>query len=284
MQESNNSLNVLYMEYSEGRISKKEFEEKIFRCILDHDNYFGFFEWNREQWIDFLCWFYPRLSRSIETYQEAGSSFDTYISTTIHWSMKEYMLKEMKRRSLEYYCWKAVVENSEVHNNEPDYPEVKISREKTDNPRQLLMLLLKSYYFISEDYLTRIAPSLGIKKEKLSEIVKAVREQRVFHDEKVRALKERIHSQYYRCISYEKRLSLIDKYTHYYERMKERLYQARCRLERMRKRLAGIKLVPSNQQIANVLGVPKGTVDSTLHAVRQRYQWKTGEILKDYIE
>jgi hypothetical protein len=274
MQKRDDSLNSLYLEYSEERISKKEFEEKIFQCILGHYDYFGFIEWSREQCIDFLGWFYPRLSRSIETYQEAGSSFDTYISTTIHWSMKEYLVKEMRRRTLEYCCWKAIAENSEVHSGEPDYPEVKTSRKRTDNPRQLLMLLLKSYYFISEDYLTRIAPSLGIEKDKLSGILKAIQEQRVFHDEKVRSLKEHIHSQYYRCISYEKQLSLIDISTPYYERMKERLYQARGRLERMRKRLAGIKLAPSNQQIANVLGIPKGTVDSTLHAVRQRYQQK----------
>ncbi|MDR1902941.1 MAG: hypothetical protein LBQ88_11745 [Treponema sp.] len=282
MQENNHSLNLLYLEYREGHFSKKEFEEKIFQCIIDNYDYFSTFEWSKEQCIDFMCWFYPRLSRSIETYQETGASFDTYISTTIRWSMKEYLLKEMGRRAVEYSCWKAVTENSEVYDSEPDYPEVQPHPQKiSDNPRQLMVLLLKSYYFISEDYLTRIAPSLGIEKDKLSEIVKAVQEQRLYHDEKLRDLKERIHSQYYRCISYEKRLNMIDTSTHYYERMKKRLYQARCRLEKMRKRLAGVKLAPSNQQIANVLGISKGTVDSTLYTIRKKYRQKMEQILKD---
>jgi hypothetical protein len=198
--------------------------------------------------------------------------------------MKEYILKEMGRRALEYSCWKAIAENSEVHSSEPDYLEVPDPQRMIDNPRQMLMLLLKSYYFVSEDYLDRIAPFLGIEKDKLFGILKAIQEQRVCHDEKVRNLKERIHTQYYRCISYEKRLSMIDTSTPYYEKMKTRLHQARGRLESMRKRLAGIKLAPSNQQIANVLGVPKGTVDSTFHALRQKYRKKMEEILQGIYE
>jgi DNA-directed RNA polymerase specialized sigma24 family protein len=43
----------------------------------------------------------------------------------------------------------------------------------------------------------------------------------------------------------------------------------------MRRRLRSIRLDPSNRQVAEVLGVPKGTIDSNLYAVKSK--WRTGD-------
>jgi IS30 family transposase len=57
--------------------------------------------------------------------------------------------------------------------------------------------------------------------------------------------------------------------------MARRLVKAKKRLESMRKRLAALKAEASNRQVAALLGVPKGTIDSNLYAIKTRY--KTGD-------
>jgi hypothetical protein len=52
--------------------------------------------------------------------------------------------------------------------------------------------------------------------------------------------------------------------------MKNRFERARKRFYTMRKRLEGMRLSASNRMIAEVLGIPRGTVDSSLFAIKNR--------------
>ena len=40
----------------------------------------------------------------------------------------------------------------------------------------------------------------------------------------------------------------------------------------MKRRLEGIRFDATNRQIAEIMGIPKGTVDSNLHIVRERWR------------
>jgi hypothetical protein len=62
----------------------------------------------------------------------------------------------------------------------------------------------------------------------------------------------------------------IQKGTEYHERMKDRFERARKRFYTMRKRLGGMRLSASNRMIAEILGIPRGTVDSSLSAIKHR--------------
>jgi len=57
--------------------------------------------------------------------------------------------------------------------------------------------------------------------------------------------------------------------------MKRSLEIARKRLYSMRQRLSVVRMEASNDQVALIMGVAKGTVDSNLHAVRQKIQADT---------
>jgi hypothetical protein len=281
MQEQSILLNDLYADYVKGMITKKDLESAIFQLILKNSEYFHLRYWDKEKCIDYLCWLYPRLSKNIATYKEKGASFGSYISALIHWSSKEFQYKELNSRIFEYTCWKAMSEDMEAHSPEPEYTETvkaEAYASYADNPRQLLILLLKSYFFISEDYLHRAASVMGIDEKELKVFIDAIQRQRIKRDERIRTLKERIHCQHYRCIAYEKKLSFLNKESLFYEKMKNRLERSKFRLEGMRKRLAGIRLTPSNSQVAEVLGVPKGTIDSTLFAIRRKYHKELAEI------
>jgi hypothetical protein len=52
--------------------------------------------------------------------------------------------------------------------------------------------------------------------------------------------------------------------------MKDRFERARKRFYKMKKRLGGMRMSASNRMIADVLGIPRGTVDSSLSVIKNR--------------
>jgi hypothetical protein len=279
------SLDNLFKEYSRGNLDKRYFEELIFKSVVaDYQRYHPS-DWNREECIDFLCWLYPRISRSIDNYRDIGASFDAYIGTLIRCSVKEYRSREADHRVTEYSAWtvhssellpRNMVDGMSVFEAEPEYGGGTAAT-LVSNPRQILILLLKSYYFVSDDFAARVAPIIGMEKETVKNLLDRLRKQRVRRDEAIRSLQERIHCQFYRCITYESRLRATSEDLACHAKMKARLERARLRLAAMKKRLAGIRMDATNQQISELLGVSKGAVDSSLHALRIRCERRRGD-------
>jgi hypothetical protein len=268
------SLNTLFQQYLGGVLKKKQFEELFFESILESRRRFHLSGWNRDEYIDYICWLYPRISRAVDSYRETGASFDAYISAMIRWSAREYRSRLADHQITESAAWTIRSSEIQVYNSEPEYLDSKSALKPVVNPRQILLLLLKSYYFVSDDFLTRMAPSLGMELDKLYQIINNLRNLRLKRDEEIRCFRERIYCQFYRCITFEKRLNAAVEHSAHYARMESQLIRARHRLTTMRKRLAGIRLGATNQQIAEVLGIPKGTVDSNLSALRERMSRK----------
>jgi hypothetical protein len=274
------SLDDLFKEYSRGNLEKRYFEELIFKSVIGNYQRYHPFGWDREECIDYLCWLYPRISRSIDNYRDIGASFDAYIGALIRCSVKEYRSREADHRVTEYSAWtvhtsellsRNPADSTSVFDAEPEYGGRMVAA-MINNPRQILILLLKSYYFVSDDFAARIAPIIGMKKEVVKNLLDRLRKQRIERDEAIRNLQERIHCQFYRCITFESRLHAMPEDLACHEKMKIRLERARRRLAAMKKRLAGIRTDATNRQIAEVMGISKGAVDSNLHALRTR--WK----------
>jgi DNA-directed RNA polymerase specialized sigma24 family protein len=264
-------LNSLREQYTQGLISRKDFEEHIFQFLFKNYQQFHLFNRDRDAFADYLCWLYPCLSRAIDTYKEAGSSFDAYICSIVRWSAKARHSREADHHVTEYACWEARAEEDMMANeNPPAYLDAGESLKPVSNPRQVLILLLKSYFFVSDDFTARVAPAIGVSVEKLTALLDKVRELRVERDEKIRRLQEQLHVQYYRCVAYRKRLGALSEYASQRELLRGYLERAYSNYAGIKQRLANANLEASNRQVAEVLGIPKGTVDSTLYALKQK--------------
>jgi len=265
-------LSDLYEMYANKKISKNNFEGKIFRHLLENFERFRLFRGNRDTWSDFLASLYPRIVRAIDLYRDQGSSFDAYITSLIHCAAKEYRCRESDRSMTEYACWKARAEDMAVAETEPEYIEnrKRVSIPNEVNPRQILFLLLKSYFFVSEEFVKKVSQTIGMDAVLVQGIVDELRKRRSDKDAEIMDLRERLHCQHYRCIAYQKRMFYTQKGTDYHDRMKDRYERARKRFYKMKKRLGGIRMSASNRMIADVLGIPRGTVDSSLSAIKNR--------------
>ncbi|MDR0451856.1 MAG: hypothetical protein LBH15_02310 [Treponema sp.] len=266
-------LDSCLAQFYEGEISKKELEGFIFEHILNNCRSFYLNDWEEEECVDFLCWLYPRLSRCIGNYRYEGASFTAYLTTLVRLSAKEFRLAEREHRIIERSYWNAAAAEMAVHNPEPDYlAETAPKRpfRPIANRRQALILLLKSYCFVSDDFIARAAPAIGVGEEKLMQMVEDMRSIRFEQDLEIRSLRERIYGQYFRCKTFEHRRNTSAEGTPRYYIMQKRLERAEKRLKNMKRALKAIKSGASNRQVARILGVSKGTVDSNIHAVKYR--------------
>jgi hypothetical protein len=275
-------LNSLYAEYRQGTLNKRALEEMMFKIMLKSVQEARLFDDDEEASIDYLCWLYPRLSRAIQNYQENGATFATYINALIRYSLREYRSRQYDHYLTEYAAWTAHTTDMEVRSPGLHYPEIEIEEEDAPGPprlvpltmlksRQVLMLILKSYYFMSEDLIDRIAPMTGVTAERLRKMIEKLRASRSRREEERRLTQERITTQFYRCIVWEKRLKMLLPGTVRYERIQVQLDRARKRLAGMRKRLARFKVSASHRQVAEILGISTGAVGSSLSMLKSHW-------------
>jgi len=286
------SLNNLYTQYADGTIGRKEFEGMIYKIIIRDQRRYNLNRWKQEESDDFISWLYPRIHSAIDLYKDKGSSFEAYMNSIIRWSAKQYRRNTADNSITEYAAWAARISDQYVHQEEPDYAEEKnripesakqqaiiADTENIKNSRQLLILILKCYYFVSDDFLEKIAPKAGISKENLKEMIDRLSVIRTKREEDLRNMRESIYSQFYRCMVYEKKLSLLPENSISASRMELRLEKARQRLESMRNRLSKIRTDATNSQIAKVIGISKGAVDASLHYLKAHWNIKADKSL-----
>jgi hypothetical protein len=111
-----------------------------------------------------------------------------------------------------------------------------------------------------------------MEKEQLIKIITRLRNLRVRREAEIRRLQERKYSLFYHCITYEKIIKGLAENPVHQNLIKIRLERARQRLELIKERLSKINTHATNRQIAEVLGIPKGTIDSALSTLKSRIQ------------
>ena len=273
-------LNNLYLQYTSNIIERCEFEGLVFQYFLNNQDKTSLSRWKCDDYKDYLSWVYPRLHNTIDLYQDTGSSFDAYISSVIHHTAREYRVKLITNSVIEYAAWSVQIPDMYVYEESPAYSydkQEKVLSHIADfkgrkNPKQLLALVLKCYYYVSDDFISRIADYTGIDSEKLKEMIEKLKVIREKKDNEIYFMKERIYCQYYRCIVYEKRLLYVAENSSAYMKLKYRLEKARRRLESMRKRVMGIRTDATNREVAGIIGISKGAVDASLHRLKNK--WK----------
>jgi DNA-directed RNA polymerase specialized sigma24 family protein len=283
-------LDTQLRRFRKGEISREKLESLIFLHIRENVRFYSEIK-DADEAMDFLSWFYPRLKQAVDRYEEQGSSFDFYIKTLSRCSAKEYRRIGEGKRRIEASYWNSAragdfdplskdsddnPEKNCIDNEERKSAEKARGKESFDtlplriNQKQVMILLLKNYYALSDAVISRAAGLLSISPDEIHGLVARMKEIREKQDREIWLLRERLHSQYHRLLSYEYRKSFQSPDSPRYALFQDRIIRHRKRLYNMRKRYRGMRKNASNKEIAQVLGVPKGTVDSALSAIRKR--------------
>jgi len=247
------------------------------------------FRWDEDLSGDFFCYFLPRIPGLIKRFTFTGKPFEVYLVSCMKWQMKTFLSKQIRddrrRRVIEHIsATDAYSQNdyedcgTEVDEEEPYIPLLK-SILKIDSKgnvpeepfkRRLLYLALSSCEYVSEHIVIRISIMTGIPKLKIEELMKALDERMEKTRARLRMLQTRRNSHYFRIVyvheelsrnpDREKRLNLM-----------EELKEEKRKFERTCEELRNLQAGPSHRDIAEVMGIPKGSVDSGIYYIRHAY-------------
>jgi len=274
------TLNDLFSQYSQGAVGRTDFESAVYRHLVHNQKKTCIYHWKSDEYEDFVSWFYPRLKTVIDSYQDTGSTFDAYLAKYILISSREYHIKTITNSVTEYSAWNARVPEMYTHEEPPVYLHkdtektiegLIIDKKGRKNSRRILALILKCYYYVSEDFAEKIAPVIGMKSRDLLKLLKKMRKLRQDRDDKIYEMKERLYRQFYRCMIHERKLILLKENTAAYNRQVLRTKRARKLQESIKIRISKMKKEASNSQIAKVIGVSKGTVDASLSRLKAKW-------------
>ena len=265
------SINDLYLNYSAGFLEKKDLEEAIFKSIKDDVHLLP--GWSIDDYNDYVSWLYPRIDRAIVNYRDIGSGFEQYIGSVARMAAKEYRGRQIRDYTAESAAWITQIPDMYAAESDPEYTDQSITEPEeilTEpfKPSQLLILVLKCCSYITDDFAERIAARLEIDQDELLRMFSELKEQREKREMVIVKLQESANKQFCRCIYYQQTLQFMTEKNIIYGRMKDKLDRGLVRLSNLRKRIARLHPDPSNQQIAKLLGISKGTVDSALHNLK----------------
>jgi len=275
------SLNEMYSDYLSGNLLRQEFEGLIYNYLIYNQEKTCLSHWKRDDYEDFISWFYPRLKKAIDSYKDVGASFEAFTARFLLVASKEHRARITSNAIVEYSAWCAHAPDMYAHEEPPEYIHKNTENTITDlcidskgrkNTKRMLALILKCYHYVSDDLAEKLAPKLGIDVNELLNMLSRIRFIRQKKDDRIYNMKESINTQFIRCMVYERKLSYLRENMNAYSKLKCKLDKARSRLEKMRKRYLSIRTDATNQQVAYIIGSTKGTIDSNLHKLKNKWE------------
>ncbi len=263
-------LDSSWREYRQGTLDRRALETMIFRHITKNPGRFGLKSWPDDQRSDFLSWFYPYLRRAIDHYQNQGSSFDAYIHTLVKYRSIQFRAAEAEGHLLEQCYWR--FQAPEPVNDTHYSVEVHDSGGcDIKNPDRVLMLALKCCYYVSDSFVSTMARTLKMPENGLRRLFDELKRRKSDYFDHLNTMRSRIERQYLRCIGLSQRLSVSPSESSRHRELEQGLRRSQRRLSALRDQYRRMPKSATNKEVAELLGLPKGTVDFGVAAIKKVY-------------
>lgn len=270
-------LEKVYESYLSGDLKYRELKEKVLE--------YAYKQVERDRYIeagDFILRFIPKVDGVLERYNSDFASFKHYINSHIKWLMFSF--------SKEYKSYKEKSDAYSIHNTATykdhlsladERPEYKISPRakqllsikdgsiyKKSSRKRLEIFTLKNIRNIEKEQIEIIAPLINRSVTwlfKQKEYLGQLCEKRISNRNYLQSRYNRLFIEITK--DQQKLLEMGDSYE------KELLYNNLCDKQRRKRelleKLKHRNCGPKNDEIAKLLNIPKGTVDSSLYYMKK---------------
>jgi hypothetical protein len=232
-----------------------------------------------EDCADFLLSFYPRISRILQSYKTRGVKFEAYLQSCFLWHMKSYLTGKSLKKRREKIIYRESCENRshsilnwEVREQDPG-PLLLRPRARRKNGKEvkqtlkIILLALKCADEINDEFINKIALRLGTHSAVVFHLVEALRTTMSGRTERIKYLTQRRRESYFRLRYFmEAREVCRDRFEA--AKLDKKIEREKKRFEAALKTLSITPRGPSHGDIARVLGIPKGTIDSGFFYIR----------------
>jgi hypothetical protein len=252
-------------------------------------------DWDEDDAGDFFCYFLPKIPGLLDRYVHTGSSFEAYFYVHVVWSIKGFA-KHLKTRRYEETLttfktfW-------EVHEHPPDSmlaDEAPGSPEIPDALRtryhispagnftnemwkqRFIFVILREAEYLDHSLVESIVAATGVNRRWLLNCIVTLKIRMEKRLKRLEMLRQKRNYWFYHYYLVQLRIS--DTYEpEKREELFRRLEFVRARYLRAKERVIRMHAHPTNQDISEVLSIPKGSVDSGIHHVLKNYSRYGGD-------
>jgi len=237
--------------------------------------------WDEDACGDFYVFIHPRLMRLLDRFRNQGKPFESYLWAVLGWQLRNFA-RERKRSERSWQVSLRVdqgdlvaPEPSAADGGENDarglraFARLGAAIRSGADRRNFLFLVLKCSRVLDEESARPLASISGVTPEALLSLASALREMRRPRGERLETLRCRRN----KAFSQSRLLEAELQFETVPERivvLKESLLRARRRMRSAASRMARVGIAPTNLEIARILAVPKGTVDSGLYWLKKK--------------
>ncbi|HUI69283.1 MAG TPA: hypothetical protein VL354_02105 [Spirochaetia bacterium] len=237
--------------------------------------------WDEDACGEFYLFFHPRLVRLLDRFRDQGKPFESYLCSVLGWQLRNFA-RERKRGER---SWNValriepgrVVGSSEDRDQEKGFDAVlnasnaeiaAVIRTPTDR-KNLLFLVLKCSRNLDPQRTQVLAGLAGVSAKYLESLVAELCQSRAPREARLETFRCRRNGAFSLARLLETELvTEIDENRR--AELFRRLQKARKRMRGAAERMARVGLAPTNREIARILGMPKGTVDSGLYWLKKK--------------
>jgi hypothetical protein len=240
---------------------------------------------------DFLAWLYPGFPRLLSQYDPAKAGFRTYLNWVVLLNFKTfcreqygnearqrvYLLEEQTRILSEMAektntgSWQELLSENveEYHSNGAKRRRSRTSKNQEMTARKVLLLACKSGNGIDDELLANIVRQTGISEAWLRNRLDTVRQRWMLWLDRLRILREKRYAYYLRAQKSRLEMQNLDPDSTRYAILERDYRYCTKRVDDLKNQCARLQIAPSNRFLAQVLGMCRGTVDSTLASARK---------------
>jgi hypothetical protein len=255
------------------------------------------FHWDDDDTGDFFCTFYPKIEGLIDRFTYQGKPFEAYLVSSIRWQLKTFAKRRVMQRSEQ----RATQDESDFWENcvraERTYPDSNIRASGVDDQsgtysaevsrvlriepdgkigdpawaRRFLYLLLRNVAYIDDSLIEHAAKLSGFKPEFILGCATELRDRLWKKCNRHKILREKRNALHVRILQLN---SLMSEETDC-ERLsgyRQKIESAKARIEKANRCIRSTPLLPTHKDIAEVLRIAKGSVDSGLYYLRKAFK------------
>ena len=232
--------------------------------------------WSVDECSQFYLFFFRRLNRMFKRYHDMGKGFESYLCSAIKWQMNNFIRKNLEIRRRWRYGYEKefwTFEENEALENESDFMQFfELDRygriKKSIMRRGYLLYVLKNCLYITDKDIETASRLTGLGKKKLEILTERIRNSLQNKLDKLSILRMRRNRAYYRLKFLTEDLR-NSRDSFIMQKLKDRVEKAKKTMMNAHIAISRIKLSPSNRELAEILGIPKGTVDTSLGALKK---------------
>lgn len=237
--------------------------------------------WDEDACGEFFVFVHPRLIRLLDRFNDQGKPFESYLSAVLNWQLRNFARDRKRGERAWNVSLRLDAEDPEAQEtrakaaSEPVAEGVCLPGDlaafiKSDaDKRNFLFLALKCARTIGPENAPVLAAISGVDENRILSLSASLREMRAARElrlELFRARRNRAFA-HSRLLETELQAEVEAERTAV---LRTSLAKARRRMRAAMIRMVRVKLSPTNLEIARVVGVPKGTVDSGLYWLKRK--------------